>query len=334
MNSSLALKIVVELIICAIFVIIAFLFVRILFSIKSTKRIKNFALNPNKKNVSFFDKIYSFFYKTIKILSKIVKKSVVLNNYSKYLEKYLIYSKSTLGALDHISLKIMYMIFTQILYIITVIVRSDPFNIFIFLILSISAFFIVDIFIVINYRKARNNIESQLLQAIVIMNGAFKSGKNILEAISIVKRSLPNPIKEEFTIIEKDINFGLDLDVVFSRFYDRVKVEEIKYITSSLALLNKTGGNIVTVFDMIEKHFYDRLKIKNELSALTSSSKFLYRMLLIIPFIFVLIIVLLNPVYFLPLTSHPLGIFLIVTMVIMYILYIFIIKRIVKVDRI
>ena len=65
-------------------------------------------------------------------------------------------------------------------------------------------------------------------------------------------------VLEEFDIIAKDLNYGLDLTTVFSRFYDRVKVDEIKYITSSLSLLNKTGGNIVSVFNMIEKHFYDK----------------------------------------------------------------------------
>jgi len=167
-----------------------------------------------------------------------------------------------------------------------------------------------------------------------MMNSAFKSGKNILQAIEIVKKELPSPIKEEFATIYKDLSYGLDLSVVFERFYNRVRVEEAKYITSSLALLSKTGGNIVSVFNMIEKNFYDRLKIKNELDALTSSSKFLYRMLISLPIIFVLVIVMMNPNYFSPLISTKLGIIIDVIIIGIYIAYIFIIKKMMKVEEV
>ena len=75
-----------------------------------------------------------------------------------------------------------------------------------------------------------------------------------------------------------DIDYGLSLEVVFDRFYNRVKLEDIKYITSSLSLINKTGGNIVRVFGSIEKNFYDKKKIKDEMNSLTSSSIFIWRL--------------------------------------------------------
>ena len=189
-----------------------------------------------------------------------------------------------------------------------------------------------DIILIIVYKKKRNTIEAGLLQAIVIMNSAFKSGKNIWQAINIVKTSTESPIKEEFEIISKDIDYGLDLLTVFERFYNRVKVEEVKYITSSLSLLNKTGGNIVSVFNMIEKHFYDKLKIKNELNSLTSSSKMLYRILVVIPFVFIIVITMLNKDYFNPLFNNILGIFAIILAPILYTIYILVIRKILKVE--
>jgi len=167
-----------------------------------------------------------------------------------------------------------------------------------------------------------------------MMNSAFKSGKNILQAIEIVKKELPSPIKEEFEIIHKDLSYGLDLSTVFERFYKRIKLKEAKYITSSLSLLSKTGGNIVTVFNMIEKSFYDRLKIKNELAALTSSSKFLYRMLIGMPIIFVLVIITMNPTYFNPLLTTNIGYIIDVIILVLYIIYIMIIKSVMKVEEV
>ena len=336
MNSAVISKLIIEIIICIIFIICVFLFVRLFYQGKYVKRVENFSISKNNINEnSIYDKLYKFFVKLLKKISKYTKKSYFLSNYAKKLDKYLIYNKNkNITSNDFISLKIVYMLFVLILYFITCIIRIVNINLFVSLLICILSFFIIDIIIYIVYKNKRNTIESGLLQAVVIMNSAFKSGKNIYQAINIVRTSLSSPIKEEFDIIAKDLNYGLDLTTVFSRFYDRVKVDEIKYITSSLSLLNKTGGNIVSVFNMIEKHFYDKLKIKNELSSLTSSSKMLYKILIFIPFIFVIIIITLNPNYFNPLITTKIGLVLDIIMLLIYILYIIVIKKILKVEKI
>ncbi len=42
-----------------------------------------------------------------------------------------------------------------------------------------------------------------------------------------------------------ELSFGLSVDVVFGRFAKRVELEEVSYLTASLSILNKTGGNII-----------------------------------------------------------------------------------------
>lgn len=324
------------LILSVIFILLAVLFVRFFFAIKFKNRVQKYYIkNNNLVSKSVIDKFALVFLKLIKKISKFISKSVILVNYSKRLDKYLIYNKkNNLKSIDYISLKILYMFFISFLYILMSCLKKININMFLLIIIAFASFFMIDIILIIIYKQKRNTIESGLLQAIVIMNSAFKSGKNIWEAINIVKTSLSSPIKDEFEIISKDLNYGLELTNVFERFYDRVKVEEIKYITSSLTLLNKTGGNIISVFNMIEKHFYDKLKIKNELNSLTSSSKMLYRILIFIPFIFILVIYSLNPNYFAPLLTTKIGIILDLLMVIIYILYVIIIKKITKVEKI
>ena len=163
------------------------------------------------------------------------------------------------------------------------------------------------------------------------MNNAFKSGMNIMQAINIVENELEGPIKEEFKKINLDIKYGLSLEVVFERFYNRVKIEDIKYIASSLSLINKTGGNIVKVFGSIEKNFYDKKKINDEMNSLISSSVFMYRLLITIPIILSLLILFINPTFFFPLINTLLGKIIILIILIFYVCYIFVIKRIMKV---
>ena len=127
------------------------------------------------------------------------------------------------------------------------------------------------------------------------------------------------------------MTYCLSLEVVFDRFYHRVKIEDANYITSSLTLLNKTGGNIVKVFDTIEKDFFNKKKIREEMQSLTSSSIFVFRLLCIMPFIFITSIYLLNPDYFTPLFTTKVGLILLSITLLLYILYILIIRKLLEV---
>ncbi len=319
-----------------IFIILVFLIVHLYSYLVNEKRLRAFTLaGSDNENQSFFDDFYDSIIRIIKRISKLISKSQFLQKYALFFDKYLIYEKKdVLQNIDYISIKFLIAFVFEILYLLSLLIKFLAFQFMTFLAVGIFAFLLLDIVIIVHYYKKKSLIEDQLFQAIVIMNSAFKSGKNIMQAVAIVQKEMPNPIKEEFCIISKDIAYGLSLEVVFNRFYERIKLNEAKYITSSLALLNKTGGNIVRVFNMIEKTFYDRLKIKNELSALTSSSKFLYRMLIAMPFIFISIIVLLNPTYFLPLVTTQIGYLIDIVILVLYISYIIIIKKITKVDEV
>ncbi len=319
----------------AILLLLVFL-IKIYLSFQTEKRIAAFSMENEKASMtSFTDIIVNFFVKIIKKTSVLLSKLVSMKQYAKHFDKRLILSEDAyFDSMDYVSFKFYVMILVQILYIIVNAIRLSKFNIYAFILISVISFFLVDIFIVIAFSRKKKVVEDQLLQAVVIMNNAFKSGKNITQAVNIVQKELPNPIKREFEIIAKDISYGLDLTVVFSRFANRIKINEAKYITSSLALLNKTGGNIVTVFNMIERTFYERLKVNNELQSLTSASRFLYRLLVMLPFIFVAVIVMLNPTYFNVLVTTVPGYLIDGIIVVLYISYVVIIKKVMQVDEV
>ena len=169
-----------------------------------------------------------------------------------------------------------------------------------------------------------------MLKAIIIMNNSFKSGLSIMQAIYMVSDELEGPISDEFRKMYIDISFGLDMDMVFERFAKRVNTEEARYITTSLSVLNKTGGNIVQVFASVERNAFTRKKLKEELGALASSAKAIYRILVAIPPLLSGIILLLNPNYFKPLFNTTIGMCILLLILFIYIAYIIIIKRIVE----
>ena len=62
----------------------------------------------------------------------------------------------------------------------------------------IIGFYLPDIFLQLEYQQRRKRVEEDLLKAIIMMNNAFKSGRNIMQAVEIVMTQLEGPISDEF----------------------------------------------------------------------------------------------------------------------------------------
>ena len=196
----------------------------------------------------------------------------------------------------------------------------------------IGGFYILDIYLIIKNKINKKKISSDMLRAIIIMNNAFKSGKSTIQAVDIASKKLPKPIGYEFEKINEEMNYGLSIDTVFDRFSKRVGTEEAEYLSSSLTILNKTGGNIIAVFDSIEKTLFDKMKLKEELKNSTMVSKLVVKILLVVPILFVLIIYLLNPDYFKPFFDSPLGYIMLAIILFMFIIYAYLLNKIVEVE--
>ena len=193
-------------------------------------------------------------------------------------------------------------------------------------------YYLLDVYLFFDYRKQTKLIENELLRSVIIMNNAFKSGKSTLQALKIASDSLPEPISDEFKKMYLDMKYGLSVDTVFDRFAKRVNLEEAVYLSSSLTILNRTGGNIVEVFSSIERTLFDKKKLNEELKNISAAPNMVVKVLCVIPIVFVLLIYILNPGYFAPLFESTLGYIIIAIVVIMFIIYALLLKRILKIE--
>ena len=297
---------------------------------KLDKRLKKYTIIKENNDYSLFDVITNNFIKWRSNISKFLEKSKFLQNYSLKYEKFIDKKKSTMTKMDYVSTKFFLAFIAIIILFISNVLQNNHIT-FIQIIVAFSlGFFSLDIFLIGRKKYINYQMENDLLKAITIMNNSFKSGRSIYETIEIVKDEIDGPLKEEFNLMHQDLKYGLELETVFKRFESRVNLKEVSYITTSLTILNKTGGNIVSVFSSIEKTVFNNKKLKDELNNLSAASKALYRILVVVPFVFSLIIYVLDPMYFMPLFTTTLGIIMLIFITIIYVLYIVIVKKIIK----
>ena len=313
-------KIIQFLIVIIIFIIIIIL-LRQAVAEKKEKRIAYYSLEPLKDaSIPLIDKIKNKYLIFVQKNRQILLKIDYFKKKSKKYEKYIKYRhRDKISAIDFITNKIIIMILFVLLAVISGIFTTGI-NILAIVIDIIVGYYLLDIILKIYYKRQTKLIENELLRAIIVMNNAFKSGKSTLQALNIAAKELPEPISDEFKKMYLDMKYGLS------------DLEEAVFLSSSLTILNKTGGNIVEVFSSIERTLFDKKKLNEELKNISASPKMVTRVLLVIPIIFILIIYILNPSYFAPLFSSTLGYMIIIAIVLMFIIYVILLNKITKID--
>ena len=297
------------------------------------KRITRFStISLTDRPLSFFDKLNSKYNYLINKITQILSKSKILAKYSLRYDKYLDKTKVIRDkSMDIVSSKVLVSLIAFVITLISDVLRGQSFTLFQIILSLIVGFFIPDVFLVIKQKRKQKQIEEDLFKAVLIMSNAFKSGRSIMQAVEIVYKELDGPISEEFKKMYIDLTYGLELDVVFDRLSSRIKLDETKYMASSLVILNKTGGNIVKVFSSIERSFFERKKLNDELKSVTALSSFVFKILVAIPFIIFIMIYILNPSYFAPLVTTIIGKILLIIILLIYVLYIVIVRRLIRI---
>lgn len=318
----------------AIILVLLFFFfyiIRFNISLKLSRRISKYSIDAlSDDQTSLFDALYILYKKIIEELSKSLINIKTVENYSHKYDPYIDYLDDK-KPIDFVSTKVFVsFIFLLITLLANVLEFSYP-GLFEIVFTMGIGYLLPDIYNQYQNYTRKKRIERDLLNAIIMLNNAFKSGRSTMQAIEIVKNELDGPISEEFAKMHREISYGLSLESVFQRFADRVNIEEVSYITSSLTILNRTGGNIVKVFSSIERSLFSKRKLESELRALTSSSRTMSKILLFLPFAFVGIIVLLNPTYFNSFFDNFIGLTIFFTLVMFYVLYAFLVQKVMKV---
>lgn len=291
------------------------------------RRIARYSLKINStEELSYFDKLWDKYQKLVSHFQK----NKVLMKYSTKYEKYIPVGEK-MAAIEFIINKLLIAFCFVALIVISYAIQGKLIGIIGFLISFITGYYLYDIYLIVKTKRRTKKIKNDMLRAVIVMNNAFKAGKSTLQAIEIASLDLPMPIAREFQKIYQDMSYGLSVDVAFGRFAKRVKLEEANYIASSLTILNKTGGNIIHVFSSIERTLFDKKKLESDLKNSTAASNLVVKVLMVIPIIFVLLIYVISPTYFEPLFSSTLGYMILLIIGLMFISYIYLLNKIMKV---
>ena len=332
MKSNFIIVFVVELILLYLIAVITYYIFGLIRKINISDRLDKYTIKKNEKGTPIFEEVFNLGHDIVKGISKLLYKSKFLEKYSLKYQKYIKKEeKEYVDKMDFVSKKFLISILFLIIVILYNVFRFQDISVLQVIIALVFGFYTLDLLMLSNNKILEKKKHNDLLRAITIMNNSFKSGHSIMQSIKLVSDELDSELGLEFKKMYVDLTYGLSLDATFKRFENRVEMDEVKYITTSLKILNETGGDIVKVFESVEKTFFNNKKLDDELNNLTAASKMLYTVLLCIPILFILVIYVLDSSYFIPLFSNILGYIVVILSIALYTTYIIVVKKVMKV---
>ncbi len=318
------LQLVLYIVAILFIIFILYILYKFILSISRSKRIESFSIN-NNDDLS----IESAILKIIINISNFLKKLIVFNMIESHYDKYINKNSKLKDGMDVLTIKILLSLLCIIIYIFSISIEKQQFNIFIFLTTLIISFIIPDIYYYIKFRNHKNTVDDEILRSIIIMNNSFKANKSIEQSINDVINRLEGPIELEYRKILYDTKLGLTISEAMMRMYDRTNINIIRDISLKLALINKSGANIIDIFEQIEKDIIEERKLKIELNNIRKINSLFYIIFMLIPIIFIITLIIFNSDIFKIFTSKY-GAILAIIEIIIYIIYLNIIAKTIR----
>jgi len=180
--------------------------------------------------------------------------------------------------------------------------------------------------------KRLTKFEEQLPDALDNMTRALRAGHSFSEALGLVGEELEGPVPEEFRRAYSDINYGMNLELVFLEMLRRVPSVSLQALTTAVLIQRQVGGNTAEILSKIAEVVRGRFRFKRKVKTLTAEGRMSGWVLAMVPFALAAMLMVVVPGYLEELTITETGRNLVMTGLILELIGIIWIRRLLKMD--
>ncbi len=149
--------------------------------------------------------------------------------------------------------------------------------------------------LVLKYLRKRriNRLEVQLVSGIQTLASGVRAGLNLVQAMGLIARDGPVPLRQEFTHLLREYEFGLPLDEAMDNASARIGSTDFRLLFSALKTHRQRGGDLGLTLDRISASIREIQRLEGRVKALTAqgkaSARFLGMLVLFVMFVLYLI---------------------------------------------
>src|SRR5262249_6040563 len=102
---------------------------------------------------------------------------------------------------------------------------------------------------------------------------SLRVGTSLEQAIDLVGNEGPKPVATEFSICAGSLELGLPLSVSLQNMAQRINLVDFNAFVSTVALHQKTGGNLPLMLDRLAASARDRSQFRGQFWAATAQGR-------------------------------------------------------------
>lgn len=201
-----------------------------------------------------------------------------------------------------------------------------------FVMAAAAGFFLPKLWIRILRKRRLSKFEDQLVDTIVMMSSAMRSGMSLLQAIEIVEKEQEPPISQEFGLVLREYKVGVHLEEALENLAERIELNDLNLIVTSVNMVMASGGKVTEMLDTLADVIQKRRKLEGKLKALTSQGKLQALVVTLLPWALGYMMYLMDPPMITRMFTQTLGIIMLGIMMTLQILGFLAIRKITTVE--
>lgn len=166
-------------------------------------------------------------------------------------------------------------------------------------------------------------MEQQFPSAVDIFTRALRAGHPVASAIGLLAAEMEDPIGSEFGLVADEIAYGANLNDSLRTLAERWELEDLHMFAVCLSVQSETGGNLAEILGNLAAVIRDRASLYQKVRALSSEGRASAWMLSILPALTLIFLFMINPQFYLEVSSDPLFITSFTGMIGLYLIGVF-----------
>jgi len=144
-------------------------------------------------------------------------------------------------------------------------------------------------------RKRRKAFSDQLVDSLIMLSNGLRAGFTLQQAIEMVAQEGKPPVSQEFELVLREFQFGVDLETAMLNCAKRVNNDDFHLAVTALSICRQVGGNLAEIFDRIVSMVRDRKLIEGKVDAITAQGKLQAIIVALLPWVFAFFCTKINP---------------------------------------
>ena len=173
---------------------------------------------------------------------------------------------------------------------------------------------------------------NQLGDMLTMIANALRAGFSFMQALDHIANEMDDPVRSEVQRVVRDVNIGVPLEVALDNMTQRINSPDFNLVAAAVLIQRQVGGNLAQILDTISETINERIRMRREVSALTSQGRMSGMILSGLPIALAIILQIISPAYLTPLFTSTIGQMAIVGAIVMMIIGALVIRRIVNIE--